>query len=211
MKKRKVIFSPDDEPYLGRESVHTLDNLIVTGLELSSKTAKLSHKIVRTELQDAACQLIPQGLSLVLSIRELVRQGYLFGALVLVRPLAERTITINYLLRFPEDLPIWSEGWKYNKRPRLAQMFDRLAEGSGMDKIGQPLIKMMNSITHGDPESSIFNLVEVGENSMGYAVSKILENGALCDKICSEAISFMIMLIAANEVIFQNTIEPTRL
>ncbi len=89
MKKRasKAIFTPGDEPYLGRPSVHRLDKLIVLGLEMTTQSAKHSHTIARTELQNAACHLIPQGVSLVLSARELVRQGYLFGALVLMRPL----------------------------------------------------------------------------------------------------------------------------
>jgi hypothetical protein len=37
----------------------------------------------------------PQGISLALSIRELIRQGYLFAALVLVRPLIERAVRIS--------------------------------------------------------------------------------------------------------------------
>jgi hypothetical protein len=39
-----------------------------------------------------------------LSIRELIRQGYLFGAMVLVRPLAERTAILLYLQRKPAEI-----------------------------------------------------------------------------------------------------------
>jgi hypothetical protein len=204
MKKKstKVIYTPANEPYLGRESVHTLDKLIVIALDMSSETAKRTREIIGTGLQDAACQLIPQGLSLVLSIRELVRQGYLFGGLVLLRPLAERAVTIHYLLRFPEALSIWSNGWKYHERPRLPKMIDRLADGSGLENIGRPLANVMNSITHGDPDSSIFNIVGIGDGTKGYAVSKMLQNAPLCDKICSDTVSFMVMLIAANSAIF---------
>jgi hypothetical protein len=41
--------------------------------------------------------LVPQTITLALSIRELLRQGYLFGAKVLVRPVTERAVTILYL------------------------------------------------------------------------------------------------------------------
>lgn len=201
-KSRKLIYTPANEPYLGRESVHTLDKLIVTGLEISTQTAKRTHEILKTDLQNAACQLIPQGLSLVLSVRELVRQGYLFGALVLLRPLAERAVTIHYLLTFPEALKIWSNGWKYHERPKLPVMIDKLGRDSGMGNIGQQLTNGMNSITHGDPESSIFNMVDIGNGAMGYAVSKMLHNAPLCDKICSDTIGYIVMLISANSAIF---------
>lgn len=200
--QQKIIYTPDDEPYLGRQSVHELDKLIITALEMSCETAKQTHEVDRSDLQNAACQLIPQGISLVLSIRELIRQGYLFGALVLLRPLAERTVTIHYLLRFAGSLPIWTAGWKYNERPKLPTMINQLAQGGPFEKTGRSLADKMNSITHGDPESSIFNVVELPDGKLGYATSKLLDNPNLCDKVAADASSFLIMLIAANTVIF---------
>jgi hypothetical protein len=55
------------------------------------------HRDELTDLQRAACQIVPQGINLALSIRELIRQGYLFAALVLVRPLIERAAIISYM------------------------------------------------------------------------------------------------------------------
>jgi hypothetical protein len=96
-----IIFSPDNEPYLGGDTVRVLDELIVVCLDVNGRVAPHTHQIEKSDLQLAACQIIPSGISLALSIRELVRQGYLYGALVLVRPLAERAMTVLYLHRFP--------------------------------------------------------------------------------------------------------------
>src|SRR5450759_4137182 len=91
--KPNAVFTPSNEPYLGRETLYAFDKLIIVCLETSAEIAPRTHKIDKTDLQWAACQLIPQGISIALSIRELVRQGHLFGALVLIRPLAERAAT----------------------------------------------------------------------------------------------------------------------
>jgi len=58
-----------------------------------------------------ACQVIPQSLSIMLSIRELIRQGYLFGAHVLVRALVERAAILLYLHLYPEEIERWNRGW----------------------------------------------------------------------------------------------------
>jgi hypothetical protein len=126
-KNRKVVFTPSDEPYLGRETVRTLDQLIIVCLQTNSRIAPQTHVLEKNDLQWAACQIIPAGISLTLSIRELVRQGYLYGALVLLRPLAERAVTILYLQRFPDKIEIWTRGWNHKERPTLAKMFNEIA------------------------------------------------------------------------------------
>ena len=126
-KSQKVVFTPDDEPYLGREAVCVLDRLIVVCLETNSRIAPRTHEIEKNDLQWAACQIIPAGISLTLSIRELVRQGYMYGALVLLRPLTERAITILYLQKFPDKIDLWTRGWNHKERPNLAKMFNEIA------------------------------------------------------------------------------------
>lgn len=113
------IFTPDDEPYLGRQPLFVFDNFISSCLELNAKCALNSPGSRLTELQRALCILLPQAISLALSIRELIRQGYLFGAKVLVRPLTERAVTILYLYKNPAAQPIWDNGWKHRERPSL--------------------------------------------------------------------------------------------
>src|SRR5690348_9488010 len=117
-----IIFTPENEPYLGRESVHTFDNLICACMEANARIAPLTLKIKKTGLQEAACQLIPQGISLALSIRELVRQGYLYGASVLLRPLIERIAILRYLQAKPDEIGKWERGWHDKEgAPNLAK------------------------------------------------------------------------------------------
>ncbi len=75
-----VVFTPADEPYLGRGLLHAFDQLICSCLGLNSHCAPKSHDRRLTDFQRALCILVPQTISLALSIRELIRQGYLFGA-----------------------------------------------------------------------------------------------------------------------------------
>ena len=93
----KLTFSPKDEPYLGRELLFHFDQMISCCLEKSSTISKISNEIDLTESQKMASQVIPQSLNISLSIRELIRQGYLFGAHVLKRSLIERVMILLYL------------------------------------------------------------------------------------------------------------------
>ncbi len=196
-----VIFTPDDEPYLGRETVRVFDNLIVVCMKENAHVAPGTWKIKRNDLQSAACQIIPSGISLALSIRELVRQGYLYGALVLLRPLAERTMTILYLQRFPDKIAIWKGGWNHKERPSLAQMFNEIG-GDRFPGCGPEITRSLNSLTHGDPASAMWNLVKTGEDSAGHAVSKILNRPDLCDRVCLDAATWMAALLAMMNSIF---------
>ena len=84
--KNSPVFTPDNEPYLGIESVFHFDEVILSCLEANAEIAAYTQKNELNDLQKAACQIIPQGINLALSIRELVHQGYLFAAAVLMRP-----------------------------------------------------------------------------------------------------------------------------
>ena len=94
-----AVFTPENEPYLGRGALLTFDQEIPFSLWVSSHIAAYTrtHRNELTDLQRAACQIVPQGINLALSIRELIRQGYLFAALVLIRPLIERAAIISYI------------------------------------------------------------------------------------------------------------------
>ena len=198
---KKVIFTPDDEPYLGRDAVCVLDRLIVVCLETNSRIAPRTHEIEKNDLQWAACQIIPAGISLTLSIRELVRQGYIYGALVLLRPLAERAVTILYLQKFPDNIDLWTRGWSHKERPNLAKMFNEIA-GSKFPNCGPEITRSLNSLIHGDPASAMWNLVKTGEGSMGHGVSKILDRPDLCDRVCTDAAAWLAVLLGMMNAIF---------
>jgi hypothetical protein len=188
-----VIFTPSDEPYLGREPLFAFDNLICSCLELNSKCAPVSHGGPLSDLQHALCILVPQTITLALSIRELIRQGYLFGAKVLVRPLTERGVTILYLFKNPDALRIWDDGWKHNKRPTLQQMVEYLNQNllNGAFPSMQGFTHDLNSTTHGDPLSAQWNVVLRDDGAPVFLPSKNLCSPQLADEIWAETIPWL--------------------
>lgn len=120
-----VVFTPDNEPYLGRELLFHFDQLICSAMEQNAITAPTTHVKSLTDHQRMASQVIAQALSITLSIRELVRQGYLFGAHVLLRAMVERSAILLYLHLHPEEIEKWNRGWhQQDNVPGLAKMFD---------------------------------------------------------------------------------------
>jgi Family of unknown function (DUF5677) len=187
-----AIFTPDNEPYLGLKSLLVFDQLICSCLELNSQCATASHRVNLSDFQKALCILAPQTISLALSIRELIRQGYLFGAKVLLRPFVERSVTMLYLFHNEEGLKIWNDGWNYNKRPKLPQMFENLNEkllGGAYPSV-KGFTADFNSATHGDPLSARWNIV-VRDHVPVFLPSKNVESPQLADEICAETIPWL--------------------
>ena len=198
-----IIFTPSDEPYLGRELLCEFDKLICSYLELNSQCAPASHDRALSDFQRALCILVPQTITLGLSIRELIRQGYLFGAKVLVRPAIERAVTMVYLSENPEALLIWNKGWEHGKRPTLQRMVEHLNE-----KLQGPFPSMkgftstLNSATHGDPLSGQWNVVLRGDGAPVFLPSKNLKSPGLADEICVETIPCLLLTMAMLNAAF---------
>jgi hypothetical protein len=188
-----VIFTPSDEPYLGRQLLHAFDNLICSCLELNSKCAPASHGRELSDFQHAMCILVPQTITLGLSIRELIRQGYLFGAKVLVRPFTERAVTALYLFHNPEALKIWNDGWEHRKRPTLQKMIENLNEKLQKGPVAslKGITHELNSATHGDPLSAKWNVVLRDDGLPAFLPSKNLKSPGLADEICAETIPWL--------------------
>jgi len=197
------IFMPDNEPYLGIESVLWFDRIICWALEANSEVAKWTrdHSRSLSQLQRAACQVIPQGISIALSIRELIRQAYLFSAMVLIRPLIERAAVISYLDLHPDAVSLWEDGWRYRRRPSLATMMKEMSGRASKDE-AQRICDAHNHIVHGDPLSCYHNLVHLQDGSIGYASGKILKNPKLCDGIAMEAQCYLVVLAGRMSRIF---------
>lgn len=187
-----VVFTPGDEPYLGRQLLLSFDQLICACLELNSKCAPASHRRELSSLQRALCILVPQTITLALSIRELIRQGYLFGAKVLVRPFTERGVTVLYLFSEPDALKVWESGWKHGERPTLQRMVEHL--NHQLLKGAFPSMKGfthdLNSATHGDPFSAQWNVV-LRDGMPVFLPSKNLQSPGLADEICAETIPWL--------------------
>jgi hypothetical protein len=188
-----IIFTPDNEPYLGRKLLYTLDILISAVMEQNTKIAPQTHTLPLTDHQQMACQVIPQAISIALSIRELIRQGYLFGAHVLLRALVERAAILLYLFHFPEEIEKWKGGWHSPKAPSLAKMFDKIQTkiANAPNVRGGDLTAHMNSLLHAKPDSAPWNIVSLGDDKIGYAASKILERPELCDDLCANMIPWL--------------------
>lgn len=202
--KPSVVFTPKNEPYLGLEALHVFDKLVISGLGLNNKFAEHSFRSELTSLQSMASQVIPQGISLALSIRELIRQGYLFGAHVLVRPLAERAAILLYLRDYPEAIDVWNRGWNYREAPSLAKMFDAIQEKWSVDeKIeGKDLTAMMNSLVHGKPDSIKWNLLLNKEGKLVQASSKIIDRPDLCVEVCMNSMGWLAVIAGLMESYF---------
>ncbi len=188
-----VVFTPSNEPYLGRNLLFHFDQIISSVMDQNAGTAPMSHGRSLTDHQRMACQVIAQAISIMLSIRELIRQGYLFGAHVLVRAFVERAAILLYLHLHPEKIECWNLGWNQKDAPGLAKMFDAIqGKQQHNAKIpGRDLTASMNSLLHAKPDSAPWNFVSIGENRVGHAVSKILNRPELCDDLCANVIPWV--------------------
>lgn len=201
-----VVFTPDNEPYLGRNLLFHFDQIICSAMEQNAATAPTSHNRHLTDQQHMACQVIAQGLSITLSIRELIRQGYLFGAHVLLRPLVERAAILLYIHLNPDAIAIWNRGWQQNDAPGLAKMFDAIMSKwehpAGVR--GRDLTASMNSLLHAKPDSAPWNFVPLSEDRIGHAVSKILNRPELCDDLCANVIPWIAVIQGMMAAYFPN-------
>jgi len=199
-----VTFTPDNEPYLGRQLLYQFDQVILSAMEVNEQVSSESCGDL-SPLQRAACQIIPQGFSIALSIRELIRQGYLLSAEILIRPLVERAATISYLVEGESALSIWERGWNYKERPSLSRRL-LLMRGEDPDErqsdIGAVFVDRFNSMVHGDPASAERNLGVTFSGEVGYLSSKNLCSPEKCDEICSYASMFLVVLLSRAAQIF---------
>lgn len=204
-----ITFTPDNEPYLGRKLLLHFDLLISSAMEQNAVTAPTSHGRTLTDHQRMACQVIAQALSITLSIRELIRQGYLFGAHVLLRPLVERAAILLYLHLLPEEIEKWNRGWHQKDAPSLAKMFETIQSQQQRDSVvrGSDLTAAMNSLLHAKPDSAPWNLVPLGDKGIGHAVSKILNRSELCDDLCANVIPWLAVVQAMMAAYFPS--EPS--
>lgn len=204
MEAMPAVFTPDNEPYLGRNLLFHFDQIIISAMEQNAVTAPTSFDCVLTDHQRMACQVIAQALSITLSIRELIRQGYLFGANVLFRALVERQTILLYLHLHPEDIEKWNRGWHQGDAPGLSKMLDSIQSKWQRNSTvrGRDLTAAMNSLLHAKPDSAPWNLVPLGENGVGHAVSKILNRPDLCDEICAQVIPCLAVIQAMMEAYF---------
>jgi len=162
-------------------------------MEQNTKIAPTTHGKKHSDHQIMACQVVAQSLGIVLSIRELIRQGYLFGAHVLVRSFVERAHILLYIHYRPSEIKKWNQGWQHNSAPSLAKMVETIQKHQGRDEFvkGFELTKDYNSLIHGKPDSALWNYVVLSDGSIGHASSKITNRPELCDDVCAQVIPWV--------------------
>ena len=145
-----------------------------------------------------ACLVVPQALNISLSMRELVRQGYLFGAHVLLRSLVERAAILLYLQMYPEHIDRWNRGWNSPDAPGLAKMFEAIQKKSENSPgiAGRNLTAAMNSLLLSKPSSAPWSLVSLDGEKFGHASSKMLDRPDLCDDLCANTIPWLLVVQA---------------
>lgn len=209
---KNLILTPDNEPYLGLQELLTLDHVIIATMNEMSRAKKYTYLQDISSYQKAAILIIPSGVSLTLSVRELIRQGYLHGALTLIWPIIERTITIKYLRKHPEALDEWEQGWKYSKRPKLKDMisalYSDLIDGETaalMSENGWSLHTALtsegNDIVHGGSSSLQLN---INLSSEGFVTTpgRVIDRPDLARKASLECSSWLCLLLAEICVAF---------
>ena len=181
------VFLPDNEPYLGLESLHIFDLLIPIRLEEHAQIAAHTGGSGLSDLQRAAIQIVPQTVGIALAIRELIRQAYLFPAFILLRPLIERTATVAWLRANADAVVAWHAGWPRSAQPRLPDMLTALHHWDELgvkdsDRISA-FSKLLHRIVHGDPSITLWNIVAEPDGKFSHAMGKMVNNPGLCDFI----------------------------
>lgn len=150
---------------------------------------------------------MPQGIILALSIRELIRQGYLFAALVLIRPLIERAAIIAYIHDHPEAIEKWKRGWRFRERPPLSTMLQSMAGGADLET-AKDICEHYGHIVHGDPVAADWNRIPLNDGSLGYAVGKVLNAPTLCDELALQGWAYLRVLIGKATSCFPEVKPP---
>ena len=192
-----LVYTPDNEPYLGLQSLLLFDLGIVDAMEGIGKIAPTGG-VEYSDLQKAAIHLTPSGVTLALSIRELVRQGYLYGALALTRPLLERSVTLRFLWKNPEKLALWNEGWPYDRRPRLWQMIKSMDEDNVVGKRD----RLLDEIVHGSPAAFDPLSFVTDDGKPKIAIGRNLNRPDICDKVSDWAASALETLMDTSKEVF---------
>jgi hypothetical protein len=152
----------------------------------------------------SAPEIIPQGISIALSIRELIRQAYLYSAGILMRPLAERTGTIYYLREHPKALEAWRRGWPRRSQPSLDALLAVLHPAASSDT-HESLRTMMHKLVHSDPAGSVYNLFRRADGALVFPSGKVIDQPDACDFVSIAGRHYLERLIAIAVEIFPPT------
>lgn len=181
-----VIFTPDNEPYLGRPLLVLFDRTITKSMAVHRQLGARTFATNLTAIQIAAVEIIPQGISIALSMRELIRQAYLFSAGILMRPLIERTGMIYHLHGNATAIKAWNNGWPRKSQPTFDNLLD-LVMAPGSDEERAAARTVLHKLVHSDPRSASLNATTRSDGQLASASGKELNEPMKADYISAFA------------------------
>jgi len=200
------VFTPGDEPYLGLAAVQFFDQMLIGLAAQQRQIGPWTRTNAMSALQEAAAELVPGACSVTFSIRELVRQGYLLSARILLRPLVERVSTLAYLIDHEDAVDLWKAGWPHKSRPSLAT---RLSTITGPGEVPADIKaafdesrQIYNSLVHGDPHSALTSAIVLPDGNPGYTISKDVRSPSRAAEICHEAGAYAMVLTVRSAQVF---------
>lgn len=200
----EAVYLPHNEPYLGRVALLQLDLEIPRALQENLAIAKRTFEIDKSPLQDAACELIPQAISIALSVRELLRQGYVFSAVILLRPMLERLALIIFLCDTPSAVSSWHAGWIRKDQPSfdvLMEHLDRANKRTSTEAERRQFSSLLHKVVHPDPAAAIWNMTE-RDGRPAFASGKFINAPEACDFCATFTHQCLSHLIRVALVIF---------
>ena len=192
-----AVFTPDNEPYLGNYRLHAFDLTISRAMQIHTEVGARTFATSLTPLQAAATEIIPQGVSIALSIRELIRQAYLYSAAVLVRPLVERTGMIQFLAMHPEAVSAWHAGWPRKSQPEFKELVALVMPRSSTEE-NEITRQVLHKLIHSDPEGSRLNMFSRPDGSPAFASGKELTQWKKAETISAMSCQCLRLLTATS-------------
>ena len=195
------VYSPDSEPYLGNGALHVFDLTITRAITFLNDAGQRTFASSLSPLQAAAAEIIPQGVGIVLSIRELLRQAYLYPAAILIRPLVERTGMIQYLATNASAVAAWTDGWPRKSQPDFQKLLDLVDFKSSAEE-KEVTRQVLHKLVHSDPKGSKFNMFARPDGSLAYASGRELEQPKRVEAISNMACKCLRQLTATSVALF---------
>jgi hypothetical protein len=203
MKRNEPVLFPSNEPYLGHPTLLEFDQAIPKAMQTHTRLAQSTFNRVLSPLEQAAAQLVPQAVSISLSVRELIRQGYLFSAALLLRPLIERVGTVEYLRQHPEAVDAWHSGWQRRNQPTLQTLLEITSQAKDRDSERLNFLsKILHKLIHPDPTGALWNMIHREDGKPAFSSGKILDDAELCDFVSVTASRFLVLVTRIAEEIF---------
>ncbi|HEX5183934.1 MAG TPA: hypothetical protein VFW19_12385 [Allosphingosinicella sp.] len=150
---------------------------------------------------------MPTSISIAASIRELVRQAYLTGAKILLRPLIERTAVVDYIVNQPDGPDLWARGWERGKRPHLRTLLTLMSGQDGADdEIIKSIIDDFHSVVHAEPAGSCKFLAPSPDGTLAYSARRMLHSDDMMTEISSASAMALIFLQSNAQRAFRDRV-----